>query len=75
MQRELYKELWLLRFQKMLQLEEESVKQYENLLEESQKMYKNDIETQDIFKKLIVDEQRHAKLVQELLNIVDKQPD
>ena len=75
MQRRLYKELWLLRFQKMLQLEEESVKQYENLLEESQRMYKNDIEIQDIFRKLIVDEQRHAKLVQELLDIADKQPE
>ena len=73
MQRQLYKELWVLRFQKMLRLEEESIVGYQKLLEECQKKSEGGLELQNDLKKLITDEKRHAKLVQELLNIVRRE--
>ena len=75
MQRELYRELWTLRFQKMLQLEESSVQEYEVLLEEAQKIYEDHTELHNTFRQLISDEKMHAKLVRELLDIVEQQPD
>ena len=40
MERVFYKELWRIRFAKMLQLEEQSVTDYQVLLKECQKKYK-----------------------------------
>ena len=75
MQRELFKELWILRFRKMLRLEQESVVAYEELLEECEKKHKSEKEIQQHFKTLIQDEKKHAKLVQELIKIVECQED
>ena len=75
MQRKLYKELWVLRFHKMLSLEHQSVEEYQVLLEECQKKSKGEIELQNDLRKLIADEKKHAQLVQELLNIVQQQKD
>lgn len=71
MQKKLYKELWRLRFQKMLELEEGSLWQYEALLKEC----KNEPEARIQLKRLIKDETRHAKFVHELLTIVSQQED
>ncbi|MBI1977468.1 MAG: hypothetical protein HYS55_01795 [Candidatus Omnitrophica bacterium] len=74
MQRALYQELWALRFGKMLALEETCVREYGALLRECKQKYKTDRELQNQFQKLIADEKKHAKLVRELLTIVQRQP-
>ncbi len=71
MQKKLYQELWNLRFQKMLALEEQSIHDYKDLLKECGKS--KDEETIEKLKQLIADETRHAKLVQELIRIVKRQ--
>jgi len=73
MQRKLYKELWTMRFQKMLKLEEQSITDYGSILKEC-KGKKNSVLETDL-KKLILDEKKHAKLVRELLSIVNRQED
>ncbi|MBI4394580.1 MAG: hypothetical protein HY583_00125 [Candidatus Omnitrophica bacterium] len=75
MQRSLYKELWLMRFQKMLDLEREAVSGYSDLLKEYQDKYKGESQVQNHLKKLIIDEKKHAKLVEELLRTVQSQED
>jgi len=75
MQRKLFKELWILRFQKMLRLEEESALAYQEFLDECKEKHKNKKEIQQQLKTLITDEKRHARLVQELLKIVERQED
>ena len=75
MQRKLYKELWAIRFQKMLRLEEQSAIAYESVLEECKDQWKENPELETSLKKIISDEKKHAKLVQELLEIVNQQED
>ena len=75
MQRSLYKELWAMRFQKMLELERQGAADYQNLLKECQDKHKNQLEIQAHLKKLITDEKKHVKLVQELIDIVNRQKD
>ncbi|OGW87317.1 MAG: hypothetical protein A3C35_08615 [Omnitrophica bacterium RIFCSPHIGHO2_02_FULL_46_11] len=75
MQRKLYKELWGMRFQKMLELEEQSITAYQALLQEFKKKYKDETKLQNDFKQLISDEKKHAELVRTLLKIVGEQPD
>ncbi len=74
MERRLYKELWKIRFEKMLSLETQSVTDYQSLLEECKKNYKNHA-IQAHLEKLIVDEKKHERLVQELLEILRQQAD
>ena len=74
MDRILYKELWKLRFEKMLKLEEESVKDYQSLSGECKTKYK-DHSIIPHLEKLITDEKKHALLVKELLTILNRQPD
>ena len=74
MRRKLYKELWHSRFKKMLKLEEQSIVDYENILQHCQKEHK-DHSIVPSLKRLIADEKHHAQLVQELLGILDSQPD
>lgn len=73
MQRKLFRELWILRFQKMLRLEEESIKAYEMFLGECREKHEDDEEIQQHLKTLIRDEKKHARLVRELLKIVERQ--
>ena len=75
MQRKLYKELWAIRFQKMLKLEEQSAIAYESVLEECKDQWKENPELETSLKKIISDEKKHAKLVRELLEIVNQQED
>ena len=73
MRREFYKELWRLRFEKMLRLEEQSVVGYQALLEESKKRFRDHSIIPNL-EKLISDEKRHALLVKELISILERQP-
>lgn len=74
MDRALYRELWKLRFEKMLKLEEESIVDYQALLGECKTKHKgHSIEPH--FEKLITDEKKHALLCKELLSILERQPD
>ena len=75
MQRELFKELWVMRFEKMLRLEEEGIQAYESFLDECQKKHKDEKEVLQHLKTLITDEKKHARLVKELLTIVKRQGD
>jgi hypothetical protein len=74
MDRPLYKELWRLRFEKMLKLEEESIVDYENLLKECKTLHKGHA-IEPHLERLIRDETKHAKLCKELLAILNRQPD
>ena len=71
----LYKELWAMRFQEMLRLEQEGVSNYESLLGECKGKSKDRVRLRAQLKDLVADEKKHVKLVQELLEIVEKQPD
>ena len=74
MDRRFYKELWKIRFNKILELEKQSVVTYQVLLEESRKRHKgHSIEPN--LEKLIADEKKHTLLVQELIEILDRQSD
>lgn len=74
MERRFYRELWSLRFNKMLKLEKKSVVTYRDLLEECQKRFK-DHSIISHLERLIRDEKRHARLVQELIKILNRQAD
>jgi rubrerythrin len=69
-----YKELWSLRFEKMLKLENDSVVAYQALLKETKKHFKNHSIVAHL-ERLITDEKKHALLVEELIHILEKQPD
>lgn len=72
MKRRFYKEVWELRFKKMLILEEQSIVDYQALLEETQKHYQGHAIIPHL-QRLIADEKKHAVLVKELLQILEKQ--
>lgn len=73
MDRRFFKELWAIRFKKMLALEEKSASDYESLLKECKKHHpSHPIESH--LERLITDEKRHARLVQELIKILNRQP-
>ena len=74
MNRELYKELWSIRFTKMLELEKKSVVDYEALLDECRRNCK-DHAIEPHLERLIRDEKKHTALVEELINILKSQPD
>ena len=73
MNKNLYKELWRIRFSKMLILEKQSIGHYQDLLTECQS--KNmDHPVEQHLERLITDEKKHTALVEELLSILDRQP-
>ena len=72
MERRFYKELWEIRFKKMLQLELQSVTDYQALLNECRKKYK-DHPIEPHLEKLIKDEKKHAVLVEELISVLNAQ--
>ena len=72
MEKSFYKELWDIRFKKMLELEKKSVTAYQALLDESKKKHRgHSIEPN--LEKLIADEKKHILLVQELTEILNRQ--
>lgn len=74
MERRFYKELWNLRFAKMLDLEKKSAADYEALLDECKKRFKNHAIIEHL-ERLIHDEKKHTRLVEELIEILGRQCD
>lgn len=72
MRRKFYKELWKIRFEKMLALEKKSTKDYESLLDECRSHPKGPAIKKHL-EHLIADEKKHAKLCEELLAILNRQ--
>ena len=72
MDRGQFKELWKLRFEKMLSLEEQSIRDYGALLEECEAAY-GEHSIKPHLMRLIHDEKKHVHLVKELLRILDRQ--
>lgn len=72
MNRRLYRELWNLRFSKMLDIEKQSVGEYKQILSELRKTRHGQTVTPHI-ERLIADETKHAKLCEELLRILRRQ--
>ena len=77
MERKLYKQLWRTRFEKMLTLEKEGLATYQELLKDCAK--KENLKQHPVIQinleQVAEDEKRHIKLVEELLAILDRQPD
>ena len=72
MKRRFYKELWGVRFNKMLDLEEKSVVNYQALLDECKSHFRHHSIVAHL-ERLIIDEKKHAVLVRELIKILDRQ--
>lgn len=70
--RELYRELWRLRFSKMLTIESQSVQDYEELLSEFRGSAA-DHPIAGYLQRLVADEKKHVRLVEELLAILARQ--
>ncbi len=73
MKRNFYSEIWGARFKKMLDLEKKSIVDYEKLLKESQSHHKEH-SVIPLLERLIRDENKHVQLVQELIQILERQP-
>lgn len=73
MKRKLYRELWSLRFHKLLDLERAAAAEYGELL---QTYRKNPAASAVVphLERLLADEKKHAALCEELLAILDRQP-
>lgn len=72
MKRRFYKEMWAIRFVKMLRLEEQSITDYQGLLDETHKHYPGHSIIPHL-QRLIADEKKHAILCKELLEILERQ--
>jgi rubrerythrin len=71
MKRIFYRELWEIRFKKMLALECDSVAAYQILLDECKNKYHIDSVVPHL-ERLIEDEKKHVLLVKELIDILNK---
>lgn len=74
MQRKYYRELWDIRFKKMLHLEKQAAAEYEDLLASCLHLVK-DHPVVPHLERLITDEKKHIKLVEQLIKILDRQKD
>lgn len=74
MKRKFYKELWGMRFKKMLTLEKDSVVAYSSMLKECKKKHQMDSIIPHL-ERLVADEKRHALLCKELCAILERQPE
>lgn len=72
MERTLYRELWRMRFEKVLRLERKAVSDYEELLRECRSRFK-DHPIEPHLEKLIADEKKHTILARELCRILRRQ--
>jgi bacterioferritin (cytochrome b1) len=72
MQRVFYRKLWDLRFRKMLKLELTSAEAYRELLAQCRK-HAEDHAIEPHLQRLIADEERHARLVRQLVQILRRQ--
>ena len=76
MERSLHKELWGIRFQKMLAMEKGAVGDYADLIKQCDQLFKtgntqHPLKTQ--LEGILKDEGKHIKLIEELLSILEKQ--
>lgn len=74
MQRKYFRELWEIRFKKMLSLESQAASEYAELLAECRSLSKDHPVLTNL-ERLVTDEKKHAKLVEQLLKILDRQTD
>ena len=72
MDRRLYRELWALRFKKMLELERGAAREYQAMLDECKTKNKNH-SIEPHLERLVKDEKKHAHLVEELIEILNRQ--
>lgn len=63
------RELWQIRFQKILQLEEESFEFYQKLLKEKAKILEK-TETKSTIQEIMRDEGKHIRIAKDLLKLV-----
>lgn len=76
MNSEHYKELWTLRFQKLLKVEKESARRYKSLIKKSVCVKKSKEVKQTIvssLEEIYRDEIKHVKLVKKLISILSEQ--
>ena len=73
MEGRLYKKLWDIRFKKMLSLEEKAVRDYTSLRKDCEGRLKEHSILPHL-DRLIADEKKHAGLVCELMEILERQP-
>jgi len=71
MQPEQVKELWEIRFQKILKGEKEAIIFYKDLLEKNQPLLEG-LWIQDMLEQIMHDEAKHAQIAHELLSIVQR---
>ncbi len=67
------KELWQIRFQKILQLEQESFEFYQKLLKDKKELVDR-MAIEATLKQIMQDEGRHIQIARDLLKIVDGNP-
>lgn len=77
MDRKHYKDLWLIRFEKMLQFEKDAAKGYTKLMKKADclpKPLKIKRFIYNCLEEIYKDEKRHAALVRRLIKIAERQP-
>ena len=74
MDKKLYRELWTIRFRRMLELEKKAARDYQAMLEDCRSRNKNHAVMPHL-ERLIGDEKEHAVLVEELIQILNRQTD
>ena len=66
------KKLWRIRFEKILELEEESFGFYQKLLEEKSELLK-ETGLEPMIKQIMRDEGKHIRIAKDLLELVNKE--
>lgn len=74
MERKHFKELWRMRFEKMLSLEKQAEETYRLLLNERERECSDSAAIPHL-QLLTIEEKKHIHLVEELLEILHRQPD
>ena len=67
------KELWRIRFQRILELEEESFHFYQKLLKEKAAVLEA-VGVKPVIKEIMQDEGRHMRIAKNLLRLVENRP-
>ncbi len=71
MQRETLIEVWKIRFQKMLNLEEEAVDLYQTLIEENSQLL-DEADVEEYLKEILKDEIKHVKMAKKLCQLAEE---
>jgi bacterioferritin (cytochrome b1) len=73
MERTLHKELWKIRFEKMLTLEKEAAHDYQTLIKECDENEQQSHPVKGQLEAILKDEGKHIRLCEELLKILERQ--